>query len=288
MHLGLRATGRRCAAARITVQVVADGRALQRSTRVAADALGEGRWVGFAVAGDRLKAGAGLDVSATVTGDCAVEIATVASVDGTPQPALQLLTDDPSDGVRIASTELAWIYERPTAQPMVRANGMWKAFPDQASLLADLASTTAAGDGPLVARYVGAARAGSTGAEVALDHTVFGNDVVRVGTTSSGPSLVTVAQDAADGWQASIDGRSAAVVKVDGTLLGVFVPAGHHEVRFMYAPATFRVGLLVSALAVLVALVALALTAPAVRRWRATTNTRWLGGRTIPTEVVPE
>jgi hypothetical protein len=44
------------------------------------------------------------------------------------------------------------------------------------------------------------------------------------------------------GWKASVNGRAAAVHKVDGGLRGVVVPAGESRVRVYYAPASLRLG----------------------------------------------
>jgi uncharacterized membrane protein YfhO len=56
------------------------------------------------------------------------------------------------------------------------------------------------------------------------------------------------------------------VVKVDGALLGVFVPPGRHALRFHYAPASFAVGRAVSAVAIVGG--AIALVVPIARRRR--------------------
>ncbi len=53
------------------------------------------------------------------------------------------------------------------------------------------------------------------------------------------------------GWQASVDGRGAAVVRTDALLRGVWIPAGSHDVRFDFRPVTFRIGLGLSAISCL-------------------------------------
>jgi len=51
------------------------------------------------------------------------------------------------------------------------------------------------------------------------------------------------------GWRASLDGAPVPLLRADGVLRGVAVPAGHHTVRLWYAPASLWLGLVVSAAA---------------------------------------
>ena len=54
-------------------------------------------------------------------------------------------------------------------------------------------------------------------------------------------SLVSVTQQALDGWTVEVDGNDAEVVVVDGLFLGVHVPAGDHTVTFQYRSPWLRV-----------------------------------------------
>jgi Bacterial membrane protein YfhO len=76
-------------------------------------------------------------------------------------------------------------------------------------------------------------------------------------------AIVALDEQADKGWSATVDGKSAATVAVDGFYVGVRVPAGRHEVRFSYTPRGFRVGLLLAALglAILIAAAVVALQA---------------------------
>ena len=87
---------------------------------------------------------------------------------------------------------------------------------------------------------------------------------VRAEVTGGAYSLLVVSQNFADGWTAEVDGGPAAIVPVDGALMGVFVPPGQHTVTLDYLPRTFLAGGAVTG----VALVAAALTVvmPAWRR----------------------
>jgi hypothetical protein len=53
-------------------------------------------------------------------------------------------------------------------------------------------------------------------------------------TDAPGPGYVVLSETAARGWVALVDGALAPADVVDGTLLGLPVPAGRHQVRFEY------------------------------------------------------
>lgn len=83
-------------------------------------------------------------------------------------------------------------------------------------------------------------------ARVALRRESPGTIVVDVAQDAPGLLVVTESWDR--GWRATVDGEEAEVVIADVAFLGVVVPAGRHEVRLRYAPASFRWGLLVTLL----------------------------------------
>jgi uncharacterized membrane protein YfhO len=53
------------------------------------------------------------------------------------------------------------------------------------------------------------------------------------------------------GWRAYLDGRPVGVLRVDYNLRGVHVPAGEHEVRFVYRPKSLMAGAALSLLTAL-------------------------------------
>ncbi|RYY11030.1 MAG: hypothetical protein EOO36_19630, partial [Cytophagaceae bacterium] len=63
----------------------------------------------------------------------------------------------------------------------------------------------------------------------------------------------------ADGWQAFLDGKEVPYFRADFVLRAMQVPAGAHEIKFVFAPKEYKVGntvSLVSSLGVLLAVVA--------------------------------
>ena len=77
------------------------------------------------------------------------------------------------------------------------------------------------------------------------------------------PAVLVVSYGWLDGWQATVDGKDVPLVRANGLVLGVPVPAGHHEVRFRFVPPGLRLGLLLAGLACVSIL-----TPWAIGRWR--------------------
>jgi Bacterial membrane protein YfhO len=61
-------------------------------------------------------------------------------------------------------------------------------------------------------------------------------------------AMVVVSEAWFPGWHATVDGRAAPVVRIDGIVQGVPVTAGHHTVELRYLPPGLHAGALVSAL----------------------------------------
>jgi hypothetical protein len=72
---------------------------------------------------------------------------------------------------------------------------------------------------------------------------------VDVRTKAAAPSVLVLSENHYPGWRAYLDGQSVGVLRVNYAQRGVYVPAGEHEVRFVYRPKSVYVGLLVSLLA---------------------------------------
>jgi hypothetical protein len=81
------------------------------------------------------------------------------------------------------------------------------------------------------------------------------------------PSLLVLGDTWYPGWTAAVDGRQTPVERVDYLLRGVRVPAGAHRVELRYEPLSWRVGWIVSVVALLGVAAAMVL---GVRRRRPT------------------
>ena len=71
-------------------------------------------------------------------------------------------------------------------------------------------------------------------------------EVIEVDVSAAAPATVIVRQTPYPGWQASVDGRAAALVPGDGLSVRVSVPSGAHLVRIWYDPWSWRAGLALS------------------------------------------
>ncbi|MBV8981458.1 MAG: YfhO family protein [Acidimicrobiia bacterium] len=213
--------------------------------------VGNGGWLLFAIDGLALRAGDPYTLGIAMKGGrgCHLE-AGVAAAPGGSRLSRWEFAPDPAAPVRLVSTEQAWIYERPTAWPLVSAHTRWAAFPNQAGALA-FVNARQSSDGD-VAAYVGADRAGGGGGPApAISAVHFGDETVRFRSDGSERALLVVSQNGGDGWQARVDGRSVPSVAVDGALVGIFVEPGHHAISLTYRPWHARAGAAVSAVAAL-------------------------------------
>jgi membrane protein YfhO len=110
-------------------------------------------------------------------------------------------------------------------------------------------------------------RSGPAGAAVVRDDAP---DSAQVSFYAVRPGWLVLGDSWDEGWEASIDGRDVEVLPANYALRALRVPAGSHEVRFTYRPASFRVGAAVSAAFLLVAVSGLAISLLVRRRRRGT------------------
>lgn len=74
---------------------------------------------------------------------------------------------------------------------------------------------------------------------------------VDVKTRAAVPSVLVLSENHYPGWRAYLDGRPVGVLRVNYNQRGVRVPAGEHEVSFVYRPKSFIIGAAVSLFAAL-------------------------------------
>jgi len=86
----------------------------------------------------------------------------------------------------------------------------------------------------------------------------YEDNFYRIRYSARGESLLRIAVPYFPGWTAAVDGRPVDVVPADYALSGVIVPAGDHELMFRYRSTWFRLGAILSALAVAAAAAAFA------------------------------
>lgn len=68
-----------------------------------------------------------------------------------------------------------------------------------------------------------------------------------IDVTMEGDGWLFVSDSAWQGWRAFLDGRRVRTYHANHAFLGIFVPAGSHQLRLVYRPASFVTGLSISA-----------------------------------------
>jgi len=89
----------------------------------------------------------------------------------------------------------------------------------------------------------------------------------RLRVEAAQSSVLVISQIYYPGWKAYIDGRAVPVMRADFALSAIPMAQGSHEVRFSFEPLSFRIGAILSALALL-AVAALLLQIPLASAWR--------------------
>src|SRR5581483_10222447 len=82
-----------------------------------------------------------------------------------------------------------------------------------------------------------------------------GSEVI-VKTRSAQPAYLVLTDSYFPGWIAQIDGQDTPIYRADGNFRAVAVPVGENTVRFKFSPISFRVGAVISLLAVIAVLLA--------------------------------
>ena len=85
------------------------------------------------------------------------------------------------------------------------------------------------------------------------------NDVMEYESVSSRKGFAVFSEVFYDrGWKATIDGAEAPIIRTDYVLRGLVVPAGKHEIRFVFHPRAFYMGEMVQGVAGVILLLLLA------------------------------
>lgn len=213
---------------------------------VSGDAI---KFITFALVGRDFEPGAPVSVAVSYAGPdqgCAVEV-------GTVSPSRRLshkwFYEDPADGVRMVSTDGAWIYERPTARELVSAEAEWKFVPDGSAAIAELKARTPGSRGP--ALLAGPAPAPGPSGSARVTEWTLGNDEIDAKVSAEGTTLLAVRETGGPEWRATLDGQPVPIHSLNGSQMAVFVPEGDHVVHLAYEARSFRSGLIVSVLAAL-------------------------------------
>jgi hypothetical protein len=78
--------------------------------------------------------------------------------------------------------------------------------------------------------------------------TLYTPNRIEIQAQTNSPGLLILSDQYAPGWQATVNGEAADVLRVDTLLRGVCVPAGNSEIVFTYLPRSLILGGVISAL----------------------------------------
>jgi len=147
-----------------------------------------------------------------------------------------------------------WVFENPNALPRAFLVAKAKAIPDGASLLDtlcgpdfDFRSCVLLEDGK--ALWPEAANPAPSSSSETLQARIT-RDLpcdIQVAAEAPGNGYLVLTDNYFPGWNAFVDGHPEPVLRADYTFRAVRIPAGKHEVRFVYQPVSFRAGAWISA-----------------------------------------
>ena len=167
-----------------------------------------------------------------------------------PLPGLRRLYDGPD----------ARIYANPSALPRAFLVGSQQVVSGADSARA---AVTAAGfparTTAVVEKPIAGLPTAPSGPPGSASISTYGRETVEVDTRAARPSLLVLTDSWFPGWKAKVDGKSTSVERVDYVIRGVKVPAGAHTVTFTYEPASWRIGWILSLLALVTIVIAAAI-----------------------------
>lgn len=204
-------------------------------------------WHQIPVAGEELEGVSGpLSVEIAVHSQHDPDVqAAVGSVDGALD-VRPIATQE--DGLRLqyADSQLM-VWQRLTALPRVRWSSDAIVRTDPADRLAALTDPTTPRSAVVLSTPGPTPSGGSADLSVGTDT----GDRVTADVDAAGAGYLVLSDAVQSGWTVTVDGDPADLVEADHAFGAVFVPAGQHVVEFRYNPTSWRVGLLISGLAVL-------------------------------------
>jgi hypothetical protein len=141
----------------------------------------------------------------------------------------------------------ARVYANPQALPRVWiAGGERVAADEDAALDAILDPALDLRATAVVERTLGLPATAPGAGRAALER--YEPERVTIAARATAPGVVVLSDLHYPGWEATVDGRDAPIERVDYLLRGVRVEPGAHTIELRYRPASFRLGLLISAL----------------------------------------
>jgi hypothetical protein len=161
--------------------------------------------------------------------------------------ARQPLESQFMDGERgltlIAHTDSVWVYQRPRSLPLARLVYQAEVVPDPAQARARVEQDDFR---PRTTAILPSPAGCALGPQPAADGTVVvaehRPDTWKIETDSAAPGLLVVSEAAYPGWRVLVDGQPAQPLTAYVALRAVCVPAGKHQVEWLFQPTIFLIG----------------------------------------------
>ncbi|MBP6746174.1 YfhO family protein, partial [bacterium] len=90
-------------------------------------------------------------------------------------------------------------------------------------------------------------RGGASVSAISLDK--IADERIELSTESDFSGYLVVADQYYPGWKASLDGQTTPILRANYVQRAIALPAGKHKVVFTYEPESYRIGLLISSIA---------------------------------------
>lgn len=148
------------------------------------------------------------------------------------------------------------IYENPNVLPRAFLVNQARVIPDREQLLGELANADFARE-VLLEETPAEPIAGGTGENPLPAIEQYTGLEVILKTNAPAPTFLVLTDTFFPGWIGQIDGQDTPIYRANGNFRAVQVPAGEHTVRFKYSPVSFRVGSVLSLMAVIAVMLAL-------------------------------
>jgi hypothetical protein len=101
-------------------------------------------------------------------------------------------------------------------------------------------------EGSVPAALLAAGDRSSTPGDSQVEITKYRDNRVGLSARMDSPGLVLLTDTYYPGWKAYVDGKRTELYAADYLFRGVSVPAGEHQIEFVYDPGSFKIGVALS------------------------------------------
>ena len=82
--------------------------------------------------------------------------------------------------------------------------------------------------------------------EVIINENSYFDNQILIRTKNPAAGFLFLSDNFYPGWRAFVDNQPTKIYRANYTFRAVFLPKGEHEIRFIYDPKSFKIGVLIS------------------------------------------